>query len=154
MRGRCFYTLQELSEITGVMESELQHEIDTNKLKTDKLKNKFKISLYDLKKYLSPDMYDDFFNNTYLSEEKLFNIAGIDQNYWEHTLLLQCPDWNYVLIFIKKPDEIGEMVKVGFNPINVIERNTISSDKFISLLQSNQFTSISKYEDYKSSEDS
>ncbi|MFC1650322.1 hypothetical protein ACFL2X_02005 [Candidatus Latescibacterota bacterium] len=153
MRGRCFYTLRELSEITGVSESTLQNEIDENKIKTDKLKDKFKVTLYELKKYMSPEKYEDFFKNKYLSEEKLFDVAGIEESYWEHTLLLQSPDWDYVLIFTKRPDEIGEMMKVGFDPIAVIERNSISSDKFISLLQSNQFTSISKYEEYKSYKD-
>jgi len=152
MRGRCFYTLEELSKITGVSESNLQHEIDSNKLKTDKLKDKFKVTLYELKKYMSPRRFDDFFKNTYMSEEKLFDVAGIEQDYWEHTLLVQSPDWDYVLIFTKRPEEIGEMMKVGIDPISVIERDTVTSDKFISLLQSNQFTSISRYEEYKSSE--
>ena len=152
MRGRCFYTLGELSGITGVSETDLQYEIDNNKLKTDKLKDKFKVSLYELKKYMSPERFDDFFKNSYMSEEKLFNVAGIEQDYWEHTLLVQSPDWDYVLIFTKRPDEIGEMMKVALDPIAVIERDKISSDKFISLLQSNQFTSISRYEDYKTAD--
>ena len=101
---------------------------------------------------MKPETYNDFFENKYLSEEKLFNIAGIEESFWVHTLLLQCPDWDYVLIFTKKPDEIGEIIKVGINPITVLERNTVSSDKFVSLLQSNQFISISKYEDYKYSD--
>ncbi|MFC1490219.1 hypothetical protein ACFL6K_03320 [Candidatus Latescibacterota bacterium] len=136
--------------ITGVPEPNLQKDIDGNKIKTDKLKDKFKVTLYELKKYMKPEKFDDFYKNIYMSEEKLFNVAGIEQSYWEHTLILQSPDWDYVLIFTKIPDETGEMMKVGFNPITLIERNSISSDKFISLLQSNQFTSISKYEEYKS----
>jgi hypothetical protein len=152
MRGRCYYTLEELIDITGVSESTILKDIEENKLKTEKLKDKFKVSLYEFKKYMKPETYNNFFKNKYLSEEKLFNIAGIEQSFWGHTLLLQCPDWDYVLIFTKKPDEIGEIIKVGFNPITVLERNTVSSDKFVSLLQSNQFISISKYEDYKYSD--
>ena len=77
---------------------------------------------------------------------------GIEHSYWKHTLLLQSPDWDYILVFTKKPDTIGEMVKVGLDPVCELERKTITSDQFISLLQSNQFTSVSKYEEYKLAE--
>ena len=152
MRGRCYYTLSELSKITGVSVSTLKREIRENKLKISKLKRKYKVTLTELKNYLSPEKYEEFFNHHYLSEEKLFNVAGVEQSYWKNTLLLQSPDWDYVLIFTKRPNTIGEMVKVGLNPVCELERETIISDQFISLLQSNQFTNISKYEESKLSE--
>ncbi len=152
MRGRCYYTLSELSKITGVSVSTLKREIRENKLKISKLNRKYKVTLTELKNYLGPEKYEDFFNHHYQSEEKLFNVAGVEQSYWKNTLLLQSPDWDYVLIFTKRPNTIGEMVKVGLDPVCELERETITSDKFISLLQSNQFTNISKYEEYKLSE--
>ncbi len=154
MRGRCFYTIEELSSITGVPVPELQQDIDSNTLKTVKLKDKLKITLYELKTYMGPERFDDFFKNKYLSEERFFEIAGINQSYWEHTLLVQSPDWDYVLIFTKKPEENGEMMKVALDPVRIIDRDTMSADKFISLLQSNQFTSISRYEEYQTVKES
>jgi hypothetical protein len=149
MRGRCFYSIEELSSITGVPIPDLQQDIDSGKLKTVKLKDKLKVTLYELKTYMSPERFDDFFKNKYLSEERLFELAGIEQSYWEHTLLVQSPDWDYVLIFTKEPEQTGEMMKVALNPTRIIDRDTMSSDTFISLLQSNQFTSISRYEEYQ-----
>lgn len=146
MRGRCYYTLGELSELTGVSESVLEKDIQENKLKAEKLGRKYRVTLSELKKYLSPEKFEDFFNNQYLSEERFFNVAGVPQEDWKNTLLLQSPDWDYVLVFTKQPDTPGEMVKVGLNPFCELERETITSERFISLLQSNQITSVSRYE--------
>ena len=146
MQGRCYYTHSELSKITGVSVSTLRKEIRENKLKTEKLRKKYRVTLSEFRNYLSPEKFEDFFNHQYLSEERLFNVAGIAQSDWKHTLLLQSPDWDYVLVFTKRPDTTGEMVKVGLDPVCILERETITSEKFISLLKSNQFTSVSKYE--------
>ena len=146
MRGRCYYTLGELSELTGVSESVLEKDIQANKLKAEKLGRKYRVILSELKKYLSPEKFEDFFNNQYLSEEKIFNIAGVQKEEWKSTLILQSPDWDYVLVFTKQPDTLGEMVKVGLDCECKQERETITSERFISLLQSNQITSVSMYE--------
>ena len=146
MRGRCYYTLGELSELTGVSESVLEKDIQANKLKAEKLGRKYRVIISELKKYLSPEKFEDFFNNRYLSEEKIFNIAGVQKEEWKSTLILQSPDWDYVLVFTKQPDTLGEMVKVGLDCECKQERETITSERFISLLQSNQITSVSMYE--------
>ena len=146
MRGRCYYTLGELSELTGVSESVLEKDIQANKLKAEKLGIKYRVIISELKKYLSPGKFEDFFNNRYLSEEKIFNIAGVQKEEWKSTLILQSPDWDYVLVFTKQPDTLGEMVKVGLDCECKQERETITSERFISLLQSNQITSVSMYE--------
>jgi len=146
MRGRCYYTLGELNELTGISESVLEKEIHENKLKAEKLGRKYRVILSELKKYLNPEKFEDFFNNRYLSEEKIFHIAGVPREDWKNTLILQSPDWDYVLVFTKQPDTPGEMAKVGLDCECKQERETITSERFISLLQSNQITSVSRYE--------
>ena len=99
MRGRCYYTLGELSELTGVSESVLEKDSQENKLKAEKLGRKYRVTLSELKKYLSPEKFEDFFNNQYLSEERFFNVAGVPQEDWKNTLILQSPDWDYMSWF-------------------------------------------------------
>ena len=74
MRGRCYYTLSELSKITGVSVSTLKREIRENKLKISKLNRKYKVTLTELKNYLGPEKYEEFF---YLSAQKSLHYRTI-----------------------------------------------------------------------------
>ena len=146
MQGRCYYSFKELCSITGLSEYLMRKAIREKKLRTEKLMNRYRVTLSDFRSFMSHEKFTEFIDRRYLSVEKLFRIAGVPKKDWTNTLLLQSPGWRHVCVFTQKPDTKGEIIKVGLDPVLRLEGTTITSKQFVSLIQSYQLTSISKYE--------
>ena len=80
--------------------STLRKEIREKKLKTEKLKGQYRVTLSEFKNYLSSEKFEDFWSNKYLSQERLFDAANVAKEDWKNARLLQSPDWDYVLVLI------------------------------------------------------
>ena len=146
MHGRCYYSLRDLCSITGMTEYSLKKAIREKKLKTEKLMRSYRVTLSDFKNFLDHKKFKEFYHDHYLTEEKLFRIAGVPEKEWKNTLLLQSPSWKYVMVYTQKSDAEGDIVKVGFDSVGKLQSKTITSKQFVSMIRSNQFTKISKYQ--------